>query len=217
MQWSELREQVTTSLLSDTNERWTPEQLRDYCGWALDALCDHTAVATSTEYEGDGTTKTFDLPGNLYGKLLQNGYVYRERNAVYQPYHPSPTPTTAELRFWTRPDKVLHVGQAPRQGDILRVDHYAMYPHPATDTDSLDLVPNELIAALCYRIAAHAFSPRAVRSSNIDQYKRSRDKGNPEDNTWSERTIRFMDLYYQELDSHPRQDRTQHRRKRRGH
>lgn len=209
--WGDLREQVKRSLLADNADRWTNEQLLDYLNWSLDGLCEHTAAASATEFEGDGTTKTFNLPSNVFGNIVENGYVYTVANERPAYLNPVKLYTGAPKSFYTRPDTILHVETAPADGDTLYVLHYCYYTHPISDDAVLDSPP-WADRALAYRMATHCYSPKSTRAANLGQFKRGTEKGTPEDNPWREEQKWFMEMYRQELEAHEQQIRTNHTR-----
>lgn len=217
--WSQFREEIRVGLLADTNStryRWSDDALFAYLGWAQNVFVEHTALEKHVTQTGDGATDSYAL-ADRYEELVTTAVVYSLQSNKPTYYKPERLPTYAPLSFWEEPAGTLKLGKALANGVELHVRYFAYYPAPATkDDDAFVLaLPDWAFSAVAYRIAAYAFAPRSVRSSNIDQFKGARDKGTPEDNTWREQYRSFIKLYEMELANHRRQIRTNYQKKQR--
>ena len=210
MRWSELKAQIRR-LLADTNAaryRWSEEQLVDFIGWSLDSLCAHTAIATATGFVCDGATSVFAVPDNAYESVSRSGAVYIDNGTTLEYLNPVRFNQRAKATkgYYLLPENTLHLLEVPGAGNELTIQYFAYYPHPTQDND-LILTPTWATAALCYRVAAHAFSPLGGKASNIRQWGQQPDTGNPEHNPLINQTDWYLELYEREIAKAPRQER----------
>lgn len=207
MIWATFREQVRRSVLKDPNRiTWTDDQLRDICWWALDTFCAHTAVATSVTYDATGTT--YALPDNQFESLEEAGLVYTIDSANTRTYLPpfflaSEAPSL--ISYEEFPKGTLLLSDTPNDATLV-VRYFAYYNHPYADDDTID-VPAWGIPALSFLIGAHAMSSVAVNAGNIRQWNSKTDSGNPEHNPLQSLQRHFLQLYENEINRFPRQER----------
>lgn len=214
--WSSYKTQVRRSILKDpAGSKWSDDMLKDFMGWALDALCAHTAYATGTSYAGDGETTTFSLPSNIYLPLDQAGLVTVQDGAgaeipkyllpVFSSYGLSPNDERGYL-CWQDDQIVTNV--PVDDADSLVVYYYAYYTHPVSDTD-LVTAPMWAHAALSYRIGAYALAQREISEAKISTFDDKRDSGTPEDSATRLQAEAWIKRWYEELAAHPKQVRKQ--------
>lgn len=206
--WSAFRTQLRRSVLKDVpKSNWTDEALLDFCGWALDTVCAHTAAVTSVEYTG--TTATgYTLPENLYESVEDAGLVYLRTSSgartVYPVfYHPDVKSSDITYREW--PTGTLQLSSAPGSGTLV-VDYFAYYSHPVSDSDPIG-VPAWMLPALGFLIAAYALSPQATQAANIRTFNDKTDSGVPTQNALEQLQGTFLRRYEEALARRPRQNR----------
>ena len=81
MNWGEQRAQARR-LLDDTTVgkyRWNDTQLLDYVGWALNALCAHTALATASSDAGIWVVDVVAPPGRSRVGAVDSAGRFRNR------------------------------------------------------------------------------------------------------------------------------------------
>lgn len=208
MNWGTLKLQIRRLLVDPAGKRWTDEQLLDFVAWSLDTLCAHTAIATATSFTCDGTTKAFPVPDNTYEKLDVAGALYLDDGCsltYLNPVHFN-LRETSHRGYFLLPESQINLINLPSSSDTLVVEYFAYYPHPVLDSD-LILAPSWAMAALNYRVAAHAFSPLGGKSANIRQWGQKPDTGKPTDNPLQDQSSWYFSLYDQELLQYPRQER----------
>lgn len=218
--WGELRDTIRRALLKDTvpdeetgELRWTDEELRDFCWFALDTFAVHTAVATATSFVCDGETDEFNLPENLYtgDKFETTSLVYTESGTTITYHDPVMYTDSMNLESGTgyriAPGNVLRFTTAPTAADTLTVEHFAFYNHPYADSDTID-IPQWGIQAIAYLSAAHALSGDSMKSAKIRQYNQRADSGNPEDNPIKEIQSWWLEMYEREMSRYVPQDRS---------
>lgn len=216
--WGDYRTQIQRSVLQDSSQqRWTNEMLLDFVGWALDAFCAHTAVATATSFVGDDETKAFTLPGNVYEKVDIAGLVYtafEDRVEYLAPVYYSPgMNTTSESGFYTHPDGTLNTVIPPEESWILNVHYFAYYNHPFADDDEITL-PSWGYTPVAYLVGIHALTAVGIKEARISQYDSKRDLGAPDDSALRSQQEWMVKMYDAELVRHRRQDRQNTFRKR---
>ena len=216
MTWGNYKTAVRRSILKDpTGTKWTDDMLRDFMGWALDALLPHTAYATGTSYEGDGLTVAFALPDNIYVPLEQAGFVTivdptgedvpRYLLPTYSSFNISPSD---EYGFFCWPENQLNIGSPVSIGDVLDVKYYAYYNHPVQDSD-LITAPTWALSALSYRVGAYALAQREIQEAKLSTFDDKRDSGTPEDSATRLQAEAWIKRWYEELAAHPKQVRIQ--------
>ena len=208
--WGDLRTQIRRTILNDTSgSKFSNEVLLDSVHWALQTFCQHTAVATSVAVTGDGTTRSFALPDNVYVSPELAGSVYIETSGTYQYFTPRGyNLDNAQLPAWlfyTRPDTLIHFVEAP--ADVVMVDYYAYYNAPYVDANTID-VPVWAQAAIAYLTAAYALSKEQMVLTGIRGFSEKPDTGGPEDNPYIKQQEYFMHLYECELKKRPAQNRS---------
>lgn len=213
MLWSELKGQIRRLLVDTdaTKYRWSDQQLLDFIAWSLDALCSHTAIATATSFACDGATTVFTVPSNAYERVDKSGAMYLDDGTNLSYLNPIRfnMRRTNDSGFYLQPENTIHiVPVAPLNTFTIQLNYFAYYPHPILDSDSI-LTPSWATPALCYRVAAHAFSPLGGKSANIRQWGQKPDTGKPTDNPLQAQSEWYFQLYEQELYLAPRQEREQ--------
>jgi hypothetical protein len=208
MDWATFRTQVRRSILEDPDKvTWTDDdELMDFCGWALDTFCAHTAVASSVLYE-DIAASTLVLPDNVYGDVESSGYVYLNVTDVgwsqVKPARLFDFAPSEEITYsvW---GSTLQFSEAV-SGDVL-VRYFALYPHP-TDDNSEITIPAWAYTAVAHLIGAYALTMKGISSAGIDRYKGEEDRGSPEDNALRAQQVHLLKVYDLEIARHPRQIR----------
>lgn len=210
--WGDFRDMVRRSPLKDEGvTRWPALNLQDAVWWALDTFCAHTAVPTSVEFTGDGVTKEFTLPDNIYVSPEQAGLVTVEADDEVEyllpVFHTPKLNLTTEQGFYVWNDQKLYTVVAPAEASTLKVMYYAYYNHPYTDSDQIT-IPTWAWGAVAFLTAAHAVSNRAMQESLIAQYRDKRDKGDPEDHSLQEIQSWWFKCYEAAIARVPKQNRT---------
>lgn len=212
MNWGELREQFRRSAIKEQRDNtWTDLMLRDFCHWALDDLCAHTAYPTATAYPGDEVTTSFPLPSNIFSAaedLDSTGLVYLVSSETIDYLQPVRLSAAAQ-----KPPKGnyavgfggnLLLGVAPQATQQVWIEYFSYYPHPYADSDPI-LVPSWAITPLIYRMGVHALTSVAVRSSALNQWK---DRGDIEANSLFATQRQLIRMYEEELSKHMVQNRS---------
>lgn len=214
--WGNYKAVVRRSILKDpAGTKWGDDMLRDFMGWALDALCAHTAYPTGTSYAGDGETVEFSLPDNIYLPLEQAGLVRVEAESterlpkylkpVFSSWDISPDHESG-FREW--PLGKIRTNAPVDTGSTLVVDYYAYYNHPVSDND-LVTAPTWALSALSYRIGAYALAQREIQEAKLSTFDDKRDSGTPEDSATRLQAEAWIKRWYEELAAHPKQKRVQ--------
>lgn len=213
MNWGEQRAQARR-LLDDTTVgkyRWNDTQLLDYVGWALNALCAHTALATASSFTAEDGLTSFSVPSNAMESVNLSGMIYLKRGTklIYAnpvKYNVATRMGTSSLSFYLMPERTVNFNLPLQVGDEVNLFYFAYYPHPTQDSDEI-LSPDWSVAAVNYLIASHAFSPQGGRSAQIRQWGQKPDTGNPEDNSLQNQSQWYLTMANHELARWPRQDR----------
>lgn len=211
--WLDYREQIRRAILKDDDPdpkkwRWPDYALRDLVGWAMDAFCAHTAVATATSFAA--TEAVYTLPDNLYDGDMDSIMAYYISNSGTTPSYLTPvstpsralTPNEGEFSVW--PKDTLRIHEAPGEGYTLYVYYFAYYDHPVEDTDMVQL-PQWAHMAVGYLVASAAMTSPFIRSSNIKQWD---ERGNQELNALRSAQKWFLELYETEITRVQRQNRS---------
>lgn len=213
MQWGAFKDRLRRSVLNDERgTRWSDDQLMDFCHWALDAFCTHTAAYTSVEVavaSGDILEGSFviDLPENIFTMPDEAGALYQKMGydrVFFSPIaaeHPAPQ----SHQFWVLGNQLVF-NENP---STLTLEYYAYYNHPYADTDELS-VPRWALMPLSYLIASFAMSGEAPKTANIRQYVSSEDRGGPEDNPFEVMAAFYLRRYEHEISRFPPQQRKLH-------
>jgi len=212
--WGEFRSVVRRSILKDPLETtWTNDMMRDYIGWALDTFCAHTAMATSTSFDCDGTQSVFTLPNNIYEPVDQAGVIYLQTDSAQAPAtYLVPVYTTAgfnlqsENGFYCWPKNQLNCVVPPTSGYKLHIRYFAYYNHPSADSDTID-APSWGFMPLSYMTAVHALSNLEAQEASLSRFDTKKDSGTPEDNATRSMQSWWIRLYETEINRHQRQSR----------
>lgn len=212
--WVYYRGQIRRTILRDTNPanyRWSDEILRDCLWWALDQFASHTAQATATSFTGDGVTTQFDLPENVYDAIDESGMVYIQDGTRIKYLDPvrnteGLTPNS-DTGFYIWPNNKINMSPAPVSGSTITIEYFASYNRPYADSDTVD-IPRWAEKAVSYLVAANALVSPGLKSANIRQWGQKPDTGTPEDNSLKEFQRWLVELYYEEINRHPSQERT---------
>lgn len=226
--WSTYREQVRRSVLGDPNGvRWSPEQVHDFIGWALDRFVSHTAylstlVINDGDMKQDGITpydfrteSTIEMPTDIFDDLEVTGRVAITTDKNVTTYY-DPVDLTqgltpyapTEPSFWVWPRNTINFSSVIGTGSRVCIDYFSYYPTPAIDNDLAVLdVPRWALKPLGTLIGAFALESLAIESANIDRWKDNLDSGSPEDNALRKQMEWQMKQYEYHISQHIPQDR----------
>lgn len=213
--WGVFRDQVRAAVLKDTAaSRWDDEQLAVFVGWALDAFCAHTAVATATSFTGV-TGMSVQMPDNIYERLDLSAQVVLNistdspvyLNPLFMTQGVSPRQNSGGRFFYELPDETLVFDQALTSPTEVTVRYFAFYNHPVSDDDTID-VPRWALPALGYLIGAHAITAYSMGRAQLAQWAESPEKGDPEDNPFRVQQKWLEELYEREISRHTAQKRS---------
>lgn len=226
--WGSFRETIRRSILKDnvadedTGEyRWSDEEILDAALWALDTFAQHTAVASGTSYEGDGSALAFALPSNLFdserfddtGEVAVNWADAFGTPEYLDPIRSSPLLNIRDqynYGFYTSVndpyDLHLRLKRIPAPGEMIDVAYYAYYDRPTNDNSVVN-IPRWAEGAVSFLVGAYALSGSSLKTSFIRQWGARPDTGNPEHNPVREQQAALLKMYEYELLKHPLQQR----------
>ena len=149
--WGELIDKTLRSVLRDPdNTSWTPDQVYDALGWALDMFASHTCPTREITYQDgmstfDGdidftTTTEVMLPKDIFEPLDVNGQVFFTESDG-KVTHLDPANRTEWLHinkldaggFIIWPDNKLILGTTPGAGSILTVRYFGYWGKPTAE------------------------------------------------------------------------------------
>ena len=219
--WTSFRQQVRRTVLGDVpvpgaDPRYTDEMILDAFGWAIDTFAEHTAFATGVSYTGVTVTE-YDIPENLYESLDVSGLVTLVAGSNIQYLEPVRyTPEIMNLGtgiwesdqgFYIWNNKInLTFTPTSDSDNQLNILYFAYYPRPVLGSDVLQ-IPRWAEGALAFLTGAYTLMSTAVGSAQIDRWKQSPDRGEPEDNALRKQSDWMMKQYEIMINQHNRQDR----------
>jgi hypothetical protein len=224
--WSTFRQQIRDTVLQDSvpdeesgEFKYTNAELLVYCGWALDAFADHTAVATATAFDLVTDQDEYDLPENLFEDdpvdITLTVFTTESdgTRAYLDPirYSEIVRLDNGEGFYVTNDNKLKITKEDLGDATVLNLWYYAYYNAPVADSDPLP-APRWARTALSYLIAAHALSGESLKTATIRQYNARPDTGQPEHNPLAKQQERYLKMYREEIAKHDAQQRTNHER-----
>lgn len=216
--WGDLMSRIRTSLLKDTNVgkfKYADEDLRVFCGMALDELCSHTAKEVEVVYTNE-TVKTespltfYDLSADLqytlpirpYDDFSTTSAVIAITGTKAEYYPRNPHRIVGEDGYYAYPETKLHLHTAPC-ADKLIVRYYGYWSHPEDPNSTLD-IPKWAEAVISYRVAIHTLTALGIQTADIRQWE---NKGNIELNPLRSQQEWMLKMYNEMLNRQPRQQR----------
>lgn len=204
MRWGVLRSILRRSFLNDnlpseTQRKWSDEDLLNAVTFALVDFCAHTAVATATAVPIDLGQEIIPLPDNCYD--IADVAIDDGTNRRYLTY--APRGERGDYGIWA--NQIVLSSASTSVGTAL-IRYFAYYPTPASDSDDIP-IPQWATAAICYRAMTHALVKVGIKIAGIGNFRQSPDKGDPEDNAFVEYANWAMKMYNIELSLVPRQER----------
>lgn len=218
--WGTLKTEIQEALLKDeAGTKYAPEALLTWAKWACTELAMHTAEAAQLAFACDGSAYQFVLPDNIVDNIEKSGLVGHDNGTDTQylitlrndpntkwPDRP-PTETTAKAKgYWEWPSGKLTLSFIPPAGHRIIVDYFRVWSIPTGDSSVLTF-PLWAHVPFCYLVAAAAMGPKGVSASDIRQWNRKADSGNPEHNPLHRQAEFFLAQAKRILDKQGPQDR----------
>lgn len=227
MTWGELIQKTLRSVLRDPdNTSWTPSQVYDALGWALDTFASHTAPMKEVTYsDGDislgeaidfTTTTKIGLPGDIFDHLDVSGQVFYTKSDGTV-VHLDPANRTEFLSinkldpesYFIWPNEEMIIGCAPGAGSVLTVRYFSYYETPTEFNDDEPVsIPRWSHKAVTTLVGAYCLEGLAIESANIDRWKDDSDSGNPEHNALRAQQKHLLAQYEHLLSHYESQDRS---------
>lgn len=226
--WGEYRQLLRETVLNDTianvdRRRFGDNELLIYCGWALNALCSHTAKPAVHTIE-NFTGSVVDISElDVYDEFANTAYVVIGGEVFDSAYHSKRfTPSTSGNLYIHWPVHELRLRREIQQPSFVEIRYFTRWPKPegiVPDPEADPPVTEGLLddfvmdfpawahAAVSYMIAGHAIAGHAMSSANLRQWAETPEKGGPEDNPFRAQQKWLFAVAERELALVPRQDR----------
>jgi hypothetical protein len=204
----ELRSRILRLLGDPNGAGYSDEILLDSISSALDAILPWTPKTASETLTGDGTTRVFELPADLYeveaiivettGEVLPG--------AILVPHGNFGVGITSTNDWLATPSGSITFSYAPGSGVIYNLYYLAYWTKPTTFND-LTLIlepPAQSLIGLTLYSTAYCLLPEAVGASEIRQFGTRIDSGTPEHNPMQKTALYMLDLFQREMNRHPK-------------
>lgn len=221
VQWSTLRSEIYEGLLKDeAGTKYPPDQMLVWAKWALVELSMHTAEAAYKTYACDGSTYQFVLPTDIIDNIEKSGLVghnngtdtnylialRNDPNTKWPNIPPTEAKNTGATGFWEWPSGRLTLSFMPSAGHQIILNYFKVWDVPTDDNSEL-IFPLWMETPFCYLVGAAAMNPKGVSASDIRQWNRKQDSGNPEHNPLHRQAEFFLGQARRLLDKQGPQDR----------
>jgi hypothetical protein len=189
--WATLRSQIQT-LLASVETAVADADLLIYANWALDDLVKHVARPSDVDYEGDGTTRVFALPDDLY-EITVIEWASGEYALEYTPVPGVELPTAAYAApaYWHNNGK-LTWNTAPTTSFTV---YYNAYYARITDGGDSIPIPRWAEQAAAFYSGYLVLVSQSTESADIGQWDQKMDSGNPEHNPLARTAERWLRQY----------------------
>lgn len=160
----------------------------------ISAIATRVPRQVAVDVVADGTTKVFALGNNVIAVET----VWNPNDGVFYERFPfgSGAVFSGPQQWFERPAGTINFLSAPKSDLVAYC--VADYDRPSAMDDDIP-VPDRLIGALGYYVAAYVVSPEASGVSQIRPYGTRIDSGDPEDNPLLNMTLFFMHLFEREM------------------
>ena len=207
---SELRARILRLLDDPEGAGYSDDLLLNAISAALDAILPWAPKTSISSITGDGTTKAFPLPTDLYEieALVDESTGEVLPRSVLAPGLLLGVNSRNNNDWLEYPSGSISFSKAPSNGATYTLYYLAYHSKPTEMSNDFTLsTPDFCIIGLALYAEAYALLPAAVGVAEIGSFKTRVDSGTPEHNPFQRAVTFIMEAFTREMNRHPKHQR----------